>query len=179
MTQTETTTVIVIAAIAVLVGWRVWRAMREQRMKVAWMWITPTLVAALAAWMLIIDGLTQPADIGLAVVALALGAATGLYQGTHTTVRTDRSAGLIYVKTKPIGAAIVVAVIAARILLRMSAVLPTIQRGAVAGTIALPPKGDAISLISAMLFTFALGVILGLRVYLFRKYRASDVPAAG
>jgi Protein of unknown function (DUF1453) len=179
MTQTETTTIIVIAAIALLVGWRVWRAMREQRMKVAYIWVAPTLVAALATWMLVVDGLTRPMDILLAIVALALGAGTGLYQGSHTTVRTDRSAGLLYVKTKPIGAAIVVAVIAARILLRMSVVLPTIQSGAATGAIPLPPRGDPVSLISAMLFTFALGAILGLRVYLFRKYRESDIPAAG
>jgi Protein of unknown function (DUF1453) len=179
MTQTEMTTVIVIAVIALLVGWRVWRAMREQRMKAAYMWVTPTLVAALAVWMLVIDGLTRPLDIVFALVALGLGAVTGLYQGTHTAVRIDRSARLLYVKTKPIGAAIVVAVIAARILLRMSVVLPTIQQGATAGAIPMPPKGDAISLVSGLLFTFALGVILGLRVYLFQKYRASDIPTAG
>jgi Protein of unknown function (DUF1453) len=179
VTQTETTTVIVIAVIALLVGWRVWRAMREQRMKVAYLWVTPALVAALAIWMLVVDGLTRPLDIAFALVALALGTVTGLYQGTHTVVRIDRRAGLLYVKTKPIGAAIVVAVIAARILLRMSVVLPTIQQGATSGAMPLPPKGDVISLVSGMLFTFALGVILGLRVYLFRKSRASDIPAAG
>jgi hypothetical protein len=179
VSQTEIT-IIVVAAIALAVGLRIWRTIREQRMKVALLWVAPALVAVLVAWILVFDGLTSVADVALALVVLALGAGMGLYQGSHTTVRADRSAALIYVKTKPIGAAIVVIVIAARLLLRTSYVLPALQNGAIAsGTVPLPPKGDTLSLISAMLLVFALGMISGLRIFLYRRYRASGAPAAG
>jgi hypothetical protein len=175
-----TQTIIFIGVIALAVGWRIWRAVREQRMKVAWLWVGPALVGIIAVSALVVDGLTRPLDIGIAAVVLALGLATGLYQGTHTLVRVDRNAGLLYVKSKPFAAAIVTVVIAARIILRTSYVLPALQSGSAAvGNVPLPPKGGTLELTSGMLLVFALGLISGMRIYLYRKYKESDTPAAG
>jgi hypothetical protein len=123
-------TAIIIAAILLVTALRIWRTTRERRMRVAFLWVGPLLVALAAAYLLVFDGLTSPVHIALALAVLVLGLGTGLYQGTHTTVRADRAAGFIYVKTKPIGAAIVAVVIAARLLLRSSYIMPRCKTAA-------------------------------------------------
>ncbi len=178
MNQTEMT-LLVVVAIVFAIGLRIWRATREQRMKVGSMWIAPAIFVALTVWVLVVDGFTTPLDVALAVVVLVVGGAVGWYQGTHTTIRIDRAARVMYTKAKPIGAAIFIAVIAARLLIRGSSIFPAIQNGSLAaGTVPVPPKGDLASLISALLLALALGVILGVRVYLFRKYQLA-APADG
>ena len=178
MSQTELT-LIVIVAIMLVIGLRIWRATREQRIKVGSMWIAPAIFLALTIWALVFDGFTTPVDVALALGLLVVGGAIGWYQGTHTTVRIDRAAHVMYTKAKPIGAAIFVAVIGARLLIRGTSILPAIQNGSVAaGTVPMPPKGDLASQLSALLLALALGVILGLRVYLLRKYQL-DAPADG
>lgn len=178
MNQTEITLVI-IAVVVLAIGIRVWRATREQRVKIGTIWVAPALFAVVTVWALLVDGFTTPLDIVLAVVALVLGGTIGLYQGTHTTVRVDQAARVMYVKAKPIGAAIFVVVIAVRLLIRTSSVLPAIQNSSLAaGSVPLPPKGDLVSIISTLLLALALGVILGNRVFLLRKYQ-SEAPTNG
>jgi hypothetical protein len=179
MNQTSTTLVI-IAIIILVIGVRIWRSTREQRIVVGRMWIAPIVFAALTVWVAYVDGLVAPLDIALAALAIAVGGAIGMYQGTHTTIRIDRAAGAIYVKVKPIGIALFVAVIIARFVVRLSTGYPSVQSGSLApGGMSLPPRGDLVSLISLLLLGIALGGVVGLRLYLFRKYHEPVAPATG
>jgi hypothetical protein len=173
-------TAVVVAAMVGVIALRIWRTTRERRMRVSFLWVGPLLVTVAVVYLLILDRLISPLHIALALAVFVLGLGTGLYQGTHTTVRADRAAGFVYVKTKPIGAAIVAVVIAVRVLLRSSSIIPVLQNGGMAaGGVPLPPRGDLLTLTSAMLLVFALGMISGLRIFLYRAYSQAPDARAG
>lgn len=179
MSQNETT-LLIVAVIIVAIGLRIWRATREQRFKIGSMWVAPAIFTLLTVWVLAVDRLTTLPDILLAVVALIAGGALGWYQGTHTTLRIDRTARVVFVKAKPIGALIFIAIIAPRLLIRTSSVLPAIQNGSLAaGSPPMPLAGSLAGTISSLLLVLALGVILGLRAYILRKYQEPEGPANG
>ncbi|GEM_PF-1368853 len=173
MSQTETTLIIGVF-IALVIGLRIWRASREQRIKVATIWLVPLIFLALTAWIVYTDGLTQPLDIVLIALAIVLGGAMGMYQGTHTTVRIDRQARLLYVKVRPLGVAIFVVVIALRLFIRLPAAFSAAQNAALTHAPQALPRGDTLSLISVLLLGVALGAVAGLRLYLLRKFQESD-----
>lgn len=179
MSQTETT-VIVAAVIVLAIGLRIWRASREQRIKVATIWVAPVLFLFLTVWVLYVDAITSPLDIVLVALAVILGGAIGMYQGTHTTVRIDRQAKLLYVKARPLGIIIFVAVIVLRMVIRLPAAFSAAQNSSLGtGSMPLPPRGDLLSLISVLLLGLALGSVAGLRLYLLRKFQEPDAPANG
>ncbi|HXW51583.1 MAG TPA: hypothetical protein VEJ41_06290 [Candidatus Acidoferrales bacterium] len=174
MSQTETT-VIIAAVIVLAIVLRVWRATREQRINLSSIWVAPIIFLLLTGWVLWVDGLFKPADILLAALAVAVGGAIGMYQGTHTTVRVDRQARAMYVKAKPIGALIFVVVIALRLVIRLPQAFSAAQSTSLThGSMPLPPQGGLLSIISAMLLAVALGLVVGLRLYLLRKFQESD-----
>jgi hypothetical protein len=174
MSQTETT--LVIAAVIVLaIGLRVWRATREQRINLSSIWVAPVIFLLLTAWVLWVDGLLKPADIALAALAVLAGGAIGTYQGTHTTVRVDRQAKAMYVKAKPIGALMFIIVIALRLVIRLPQAFSAAQSGSLAhGGVPIPTQGGVLSIVSAMLLALALGLVVGLRLYLLRKFQESN-----
>jgi predicted secreted protein len=177
MSQTETTWIFALF-IVLIIGLRIWRASREQRIKLATMWVAPALFFLLTAWIVDVDGLTQPLNITLIALAVVLGGAIGMYQGNHTTVRIDRQAKVLYVKARPLGIAIFVAVIALRLFIRLPAAFSAAQNGSLgSGAVPLAPKGDLLSLVSVLLLALALGGVAGLRLYLLRKFQAPDAPA--
>jgi Protein of unknown function (DUF1453) len=179
MSQTEIT-VLIAALIVVALGLRILRASREQRIGMASIWVAPAIFLLLTAWVIYADRFTTPLDLILVVLAVIVGGAIGMYQGTHTTVRADRQAKVVYVKTRPLGIAIFVVVIALRLFIRLPAALSAAQNASLgSGGMPMPPKGDLLSAVSVLLLGLALGLVAGLRVYLFQKYSASESPAGG
>ncbi len=155
---------VVIALIIVL---RVRRMVREQRFGLLTMWVIPALFACLTIAIMVTDNFTTPADIGLAALALVVGGAIGFYQGTHTTIRVDHAARAMFVKMSPLGAGIFLAVLAVRVGIRF--VYGTTPAG-------MPASVGAFNIISILLLVLAVGVVVGLRVYLARAYAQAPVP---
>jgi hypothetical protein len=169
MTPQQLTPIIVVAAIVLVVGIRIWRSTREQRFRPDGMWVVPALFTAYVIWVIVAEGYTSPLDIVFMLVALALGGAIGMYQGTHTTVRVDHSAHAMFVKISPLGSLIFIGVLVLRIAVRY------VTGGFALATAANGPPGMATvhttsGLVSLLLLVLAVGVIAGLRVYLQRVY---------
>jgi hypothetical protein len=165
----NTTLIVTIAVIAIVVGVRIWRMSREQRFGVVTMWIVPAIFAALAVSVMIIDRFTSVLDICLALLALAVGGAIGWYQGTHTTVRIDHAARAMFVKISPFGAAIFLSVLLMRMGIRASYGAP--MPGAPGGV-------GTLSTISILMLLLAVGVVAGLRVYLAQVFSSAPPPKA-
>jgi hypothetical protein len=165
----NTTLIVTIAVIAIVVGVRIWRMSREQRFGIVTMWIVPAIFAALALSVMIFDRFTNAQDIALAMVALAAGGAIGWYQGTHTTVRIDQAARAMFVKISPFGAAIFLSVLLLRMGIRASYGAP--MPGA-------PGGAGTLSTISILMLLLAVGVVAGLRLYLARVYSSTPLPKA-
>ena len=164
MSQTATL-LVTFAVILVVVIIRVRRMTREQRFGIYTMWIVPLIFAGLTGFIMTVDHVTAPLQLGLSLVALAAGAGLGIYQGTHTTVRVDRAARAMFVKVSPVGIAIFIGVLLLRIAIR------TIYGGAMPPTAsANPVSGGALNLISVALLVFVVGMVVGLRIYLARAW---------
>jgi membrane protein CcdC involved in cytochrome C biogenesis len=169
--QTETV-LITVAIVAVVLVFRIMRMRREQRFGVMTMWIVPALFALLAIGVVIFDRVTTPLDMVLVLLALAVGAAIGWYQGTHTTIRVDRKAQAAYVRVSPIGIAIFVGVLVLRIAIR------TTYAGPPPGTPGAPPGSSALNLVSVILLFVVVGMIGGLRAYITRAYHSAPLVSA-
>lgn len=169
--------IISIAVIALVVVLRILRMAREQRFGIVTMWIMPAIFAALAIWVMLFEHLTRAMDIVLAVVALALGGAIGWYQGTHTTVRVDRTARAMFVKISPIGAAIFFGVLAVRVAIRMASGGTFSGTATSASAVSADPGGaGAVNMISLLMLFVAVGLVAGLRAYLARAYTIALMP---
>jgi hypothetical protein len=168
VTPQQLTPIILIVAIILVVGLRIWRSTKEQRFQPSNMWFLPILFAAYVVWLIVVEGYTRPLDIVLMVVALAVGGAIGMYQGTHTTIRVDHAAHAMFVKISPLGTLIFISVVALRIAIRYvtGSLVPTGGAPALGAPIAHTTAG----LISLVLLVLAVGVIAGLRAYLQRAY---------
>ncbi|HEV2909043.1 MAG TPA: hypothetical protein VGX02_07180, partial [Candidatus Eremiobacteraceae bacterium] len=108
-------------------------------------------------------------DLGLMVLALAIGLAIGMYQGTHTTIRVDHTAHAMFVKISPLGSMIFIGVLVLRIAVRYYLTGGFAMASGASAPGALIAHTPA-NLISLLLLVLALGVIAGLRVYLQRFY---------
>jgi hypothetical protein len=169
VTPQQLTPIIIIAVVVVAVGVRIWRSTREQRFRPSSMWFVPILFAAYVVWLVVFEGYTRPLDIALMVLALAVGGAIGMYQGTHTTIRVDHAAHAMFVKISPLGTLIFISVVVLRIAVRY--VTGGFVPASAATTVpAVPIAHTAAGLISVLLLVLAVGVIAGLRVYLQRAY---------
>lgn len=167
--STNVALLVTIGFIVIVLAARIIWMSREQRVRPVSMWIAPVIFAGLAAALVIFNGFTSLADIGLMVVALLVGGAIGWYQGTHTTVRVESSSGSMFVKTSPIGAVIFVAVLALRFGIRY--VTGGLQSTpAPGGGAALSAPHGVANTISLLLLVLAVGMVAGLRVYLQRAY---------
>ena len=170
MTPQQLTPIIFIAAVLLAVGIRIWRSSREQRFRPGSMWVVPVIFAALVAFIVAVEGYTSPLDIALMLVALAVGGAIGLYQGTHTTIRVDHTAHAMFVKMSPLGSLIFIGVLVLRMAVRyVSGGVAPAGAPATAAP-ALPTVHTTAGLISLLLLVLAVGVIAGLRAYLQRFY---------
>lgn len=166
------TLLITVALIAVILVFRIMRMRREQRFGVASMWVVPSIFALLAIGIMVLDRATTPVDIALALVALAVGAAIGWYQGTHTTIRVDRNVRAAYVRVSPIGIAIFVGVLVLRMAIR------TTYAGPPPGAPGAPPGSSALNVVSIILLFVVVGMIGGLRAYIMRAYNTAPLVSA-
>ena len=98
MTPQQLTPIIFVVAILLVIGIRIWRSSREQRFAPGSMWLIAAIFAAYVVWLIFAEGYIDPLDIGLMVIALGIGLAIGMYQGTHTTIRVDHTAHAMFVK---------------------------------------------------------------------------------
>ncbi len=175
MNQT-TTLVIVIVLIVAIIGFRIYRSVREQRWSITKMWIVPIIFVCLLGVIVGIDVPTSIWVVPAAIAGLAAGLGVGLYQGTHTTVRADHAAGNVYIKISPIGNIIFLGVLALRIGLRFIVAPPSAAAGhaGAAGALALSPEA---TIISGALLALAVGMLIGLRIYVQRIYNAQAAGA--
>jgi hypothetical protein len=168
----QTVLIVVIVVAVVLVGFRIYRLTGERRWSVSRMWIAPAILLILAAVVAAIDVRATPFVIVGAVVGLAAGVAIGLYQGTHTTVRVDKAIRSLYVKVSPIGMLIFVGVLALRLGLRY--ITGSFAPAATAThSPALPTLTPLAAIAGSALLALAVGMVLGLRVYMQRRYNAA------
>ena len=176
----QTTTILVtVAFVALILVFRIMRMRREQRFGLSTMWIAPAIFAAVAIGLMVFDQATTSLDIGLVLIALAVGAAIGWYQGTHTAIRIDRNARAAYVRVTPIGIAIFVGVILLRIAIRTTYASP-LPASAGAPVMPGPPlAGSALSLVSVVLLFVVVGMIFGLRAYIARAYQSAPLVSSG
>jgi membrane protein CcdC involved in cytochrome C biogenesis len=170
VTPQQLAPIIFIVAILLAIGIRVWRASREQRFAPGSMWIIPIIFAAYVGWVIFAEGYIDPLDLGLMVLALAVGLGIGMYQGTHTTIRVDHAAHAMFVKISPLGSMIFIGVLVLRIAVRYYLTGGFAMAGG-AGAPGYPLIAHTpANLISLLLLVLALGVIAGLRFYLQRFY---------
>ena len=150
MANQSATFIVVVAVIVAMIGYRIYRQTREQRWSVTRMWFAPAAFLALTALIVAADSQASRLAPALAVAGLVLGVGVGLYQGTHTTVRVDKAAQSLFVKTSPI---------------------PQTPGG---------PPFATVSPVTAMtgsaLLVLAAGAVLGLRIYMQRRY--NEAPRA-
>lgn len=169
LTPQQLTPIILAVVIVVVVGLRIWRSTREQRFQPGTMWIVPGIFAAFTLAFIVVERYMSPLDIACMVLALAIGIAIGMYQGTHTTVRVDHTAHAMFVKISPLGSLVFIGVLVLRIAVRYAT-------GGMAAATAATATPDApivpttAGLISLLLLVLAVGMIAGLRVYLQRVY---------
>jgi len=173
MNQTLTY-VLIVLALVIGMGFRVYRMTRERRWSVSRMWISPAIFLVITIGVVVLDARTStPLAALLAPLGLVAGIAIGFYQGTHTTVRVDKPNHSLFVKTSPIGALIFIGVLALRIGLRFaSGGMAAVQAAQTQpGVVALPP---AAAIFGSVLLALAAGSVLGLRIYLQGIYNKAD-----
>jgi hypothetical protein len=169
------TAVLVITVLLVvgLLAFRIYRAAREQRWSITGMWVVPGIFLLVFAYLLTIDFASSVWVVPAAIVGLAVGLGIGLYQGTHTTVRADHAAKVVYIKVSPIGNVIFFGVLALRVGMRFLFVPTSAFNNPHAGQTFVVPAEAAI--ISSALLALAFGMILGHRIYVQRVYNAQAV----
>lgn len=149
---------------AAVVGLVVFRVSRERKFPIGSLWVFPAILVALGIFDIVMTGVSSPLDILYMVLAFAAGGAFGWYQGIHSTVRVDKAARAVFLKTSPIGVALFVAALAFRFGARY-------MSGSFSSSAMdsghLPP---AVALTSAITLIFAVGLITGLRFYVKQKY---------
>jgi hypothetical protein len=102
-------------------------------------------------------------------LALMAGTAFGWFQGIHSTIRVDRSAGAAFVKSSPFGMALFVAALAFRLGARYMS--GSLTASSSTGAEMTP----AVALTTAITLAFAVGLFSGLRLYVKQKY--DETPA--
>jgi energy-converting hydrogenase Eha subunit A len=154
---------------AAVLGLVIFRVSRERKFPIGSLWVFPAILVALGIFDIVMTGVSSPLDILYMVVAFAAGGAFGWYQGIHSTVRIDKAARCVFLKTSPIGIALFVAALAFRFGARYMS--GSFSSSAMDSGHLSP----AVALTSAITLIFAVGLITGLRFYVKQKY--DETPA--
>jgi hypothetical protein len=172
MSPQQIQTVVIIGVVVLLLAFRIYRQMREQRWALGSMWVMPIIVALVVILVVAGDTISgSPLAPLAAVVGLAIGFGVGMYQGNHTTLRVDKPGKAVFVKVHPIGIALVTGVLLLRFGIRW-VVGGVTGQGAV-GPNGLPVITPAEALIGSGLLAVALGSLIGIRWYVKRAYDAA------
>jgi hypothetical protein len=165
MTQTIFNIILGVALVAFII----YRVSSERKFPIGSLWVFPAILFAMGIFDIVVTGVSSPLDIVYMLLAFAVGGAVGWYQGIHSTVRVDKTARAVFLKTSPIGIALFMVALAVRFGARFmsgSFSSSAMDSGHLSPTVALT---TAITLI------FAIGLITGLRFYVKQKY--DETPA--
>ena len=171
--MTQTQSLLIILVVIGLLAFRVYRQTREQRWLVARMWIIPILFLLVTAVVVVMDTRVDAFSVLAAVAGLAAGVGIGLYQGNHTTLRIDKANKAVFIRVTPLGSVIFVAIIAARFAIRFATIGAASTQQLSSGTMPAPSPLEA--LLGSGLLSLAAGAIVGLRLYVQRRY--DEAPA--
>jgi Protein of unknown function (DUF1453) len=166
--MSSTQTIITIVVIAAVLAFRVYRQTREQRWPIDKMWISPLIFLAITLVFVAIDTQQYWLAPAAGIVGLAAGVGVGLYQGNHTTLRLDKPNKAVFIKVNPIGSLIFIAILLLRFGLRFSEMSGMTQAQLSSGV--LPVVSPAEVLLGSGLLALAAGSILGLRLYVKRRF---------
>lgn len=143
----------------------VWRSIRQTRISVTRMWITPIVFCALAGFVVYANQKLEPAPFyevaGGLIAGIIAGIPFGILRGLHTDVRPADRPGVMYLGSSWLTILIYLIAFGLRFVVRE--VMP--HRGALAGVI-----GDA-------LLGFAIAFIATSYVVIFRKYESAVASA--
>ena len=169
MSPQQIQTVVIIGVLILLVGFRIYRQMREQRWAIGSMWVLPIIFTLILLISVAGDTMSGSALAPLAaIVGLAIGFGIGMYQGNHMTLRVDKPGKAVFVKVRPIGTAIVIGVLALRIGIRWG--IGGAPGQAPVGANGLPVITPAEALIGSGLLAVAVGLTIGIRWFVKRAY---------
>jgi len=169
MSPQQIQTVAIIGVVVLLLAFRIYRQMREQRWALGGMWVMPIIVALIVLAVVAADTISgSPLAPLAAVVGLAVGFGIGMYQGNHTTLRVDKPGKAVFVKVHPIGIALVTGVLLLRFGIRW--VVGGVPGQGAVGASGLPVITPAEALIGSGLLAVALGSLIGIRWYVKRAY---------
>jgi len=154
--------------VATFLVFAVYRQTRERKVTPWGMWIAPIIFTALAALIIAIDHLTSPLALAVVIAAAAVGIPLGWYQGTHCSVEVDRARRQIVYKANPIGVAVLLGALGFRFGIKLAT-------GSLMTSHAL---SEAQELISTAALSLAIGMVIGLRIYLHRRYNEEPLPVA-
>lgn len=163
-----TTDVIVrIVVYLALIAFLVFRLSRERKFPITSLWIWPAVLFVIVGLDLWLTNISSLLDIAYMIFALIAGTAFGWYLGTHSSIRIDKTARAAYVRTSPIGIALFIAALGARVGARYFA----------GGVDASDPNhlSPAAALAVAITLVFAVGLFMGQRIYVKQKY--DETPA--
>jgi hypothetical protein len=157
---------IYIALGLLLAGVIAFRLSRERKIPMNSLWVFPGIIFVLAVADTVYQRVVSPIDVMYLLIGLVVGVGLGWYQGVHSTVRVDKAAKAAFVKASPFGAFLFVAAIAFRLGARF-----------LTGGFAAPDPSGRLSpeaaLVSAIALMFAVGIFLGLRLYVKRAFDES------
>jgi len=174
--MTSTQTIITIVLILAILAFRVYRQTREQRWPIGQLWISPLIFLAITVLIVAMDTLQNWIAIVAAIVGLGVGVGIGLYQGNHTTLRIDKPNKAVFIKVTPLGSMIFIGILLLRFGVRFSQMSGVTQQQLASG--AVPAGSPAEVLLGSGLLALAAGSILGLRLFVLRRYEAAPDTAA-
>ena len=94
------------------------RNVRERKLKVERLWVSPVLFLALTALMLAHQPPPGPAMLAVDAAVLGLGALAGWWRGRLTRIAVDPATHALTSKTSPLGMLLILAIFAVRYALR-------------------------------------------------------------
>jgi hypothetical protein len=160
-------------AIIALVIWQRWKGISVPRpLKVGQMWIVPVLYSALVGFML---WAMPPSIAGWEVFAggVLLGSIIGWQRARLMHLHIDDTSGAIMLRQSPAGLAVIVGIFLLRRLF-----LPSQGGGAQSGGPVVQGAHPALPLLTDGLLGFALGMIVGYSIELWRRAIDLRVKAA-
>jgi uncharacterized membrane protein len=172
MSPQQIQTIVIVAIVALLLAYRVWRQTREQRWPMKTLWTSTIIFAIITVFLVYTDTAFGSVYAPFAAIAgAAVGFGIGMYQGNHTTLRVDKPGNAVFIKVTPVGVAIFIGVLVLRIGLRYVLGGGSAQTAVAQNGFPIVPPLEAI--VGSGLLAVALGSIAGLRVYVKRAFDAA------